>query len=275
MARKISTSKNIIRGDRLAYNVSTQRRYKKALESLVASMTDETTKAIIKFFEKPLASDFFAQDASVSSQAKTITNKLIEKFQSIFDLKSRTLAERMVKSQLQSSNVALKNSLKKISKDITLNTKILSGELKETISASINENVSLIRSISKNYFTQIEGAVMRSITTGNGLKDLVPAMKKYKAITERHAKNIALDQTRKVYNNINRDRMTRVGIEEFEWVHSGGGQTPRQDHIDMSGDIYRFDKLPVIDKRTGERGIPGQAINCGCTMIPVVKFKED
>ena len=31
----------------------------------------------------------------------------------------------------------------------------------------------------------------------------------------------------------------------------------------MDGNICRYDDLPVIDERTGERrGIPGQAINC-------------
>jgi uncharacterized protein with gpF-like domain len=33
--------------------------------------------------------------------------------------------------------------------------------------------------------------------------------------------------------------------------------------------------LPVIDPRTGERGIPGQAINCRCVMRPLVEFKGE
>jgi uncharacterized protein with gpF-like domain len=36
--------------------------------------------------------------------------------------------------------------------------------------------------------------------------------------------------------------------------------------------VYSFDDLPVVDERTGETGIPGQAVNCRCTMSPVFDF---
>ena len=42
----------------------------------------------------------------------------------------------------------------------------------------------------------------------------------------------------------------------------------------MSGKVYRLDDPPVIDARTGERGLPGQAIFCRCTMQPIVKFGD-
>ena len=65
----------------------------------------------------------------------------------------------------------------------------------------------LIKSIPEQYFKDVTGSVMRSITTGNGLADLVPEIKKYDGQTERRAKLLALDQTRKAYNSINKQRM--------------------------------------------------------------------
>ena len=88
------------------------------------------------------------------------------------------------------------------------------------------------------------------------------------------AKNVALDQTRKAYQSMNAERMRAAGVKSFEWIHSGGGQKPRPDHVAMSGNVYRYDNLPVIDKRTGERGIPGQAPNCRCTARPVLDFGD-
>ncbi|RIQ43658.1 phage head morphogenesis protein, partial [Bordetella avium] len=32
------------------------------------------------------------------------------------------------------------------------------------------------------------------------------------------------------------------------------------------------DNPPIIDKTTGERGLPGQLINCKCRMRPVIDF---
>ena len=87
--------------------------------------------------------------------------------------------------------------------------------------------------------------------------------------------NIARDQTRKAYNNLNAARMRKVGVTEFIWRHSGGGRNPRDLHQNvLNGKKFSLDDLPVIDERTGETGIPGQAINCKCTMEPVVTFGE-
>jgi len=102
----------------------------------------------------------------------------------------------------------------------------------------------------------------------------VPALEQYEGQTHRRAKNIALDQTRKVYNSVNKGRMEALGIGKFMWHHSGGGAHPREDHIDMDGEIYSFEELPIIDPRSGERGIPGQAPNCRCTMSPVFSFED-
>jgi SPP1 gp7 family putative phage head morphogenesis protein len=275
------TSKKIIEGRRLNYNASQQEKYIKALEKLVKRMTTYTQNQVIKLFSNNGPEKFYqkrkesvAMDASLASQARILTNELIAKFESLFSSVAKPLAEDMVKGAARESKTNLNASLKKLSGGLTLNTNLATTGLKEIVKATVTENVALIKSIATNYLSNVQKAVMRSITTGNGLEDLIPALEKQKGITKRHAKNVALDQTRKAYNAINKGRMEKVGIKKFKWVHSGGGQKPRQDHIDMSGNIYSFDDLPVIDKKTGERGIPGQAINCGCTMVPVIEFEN-
>jgi SPP1 gp7 family putative phage head morphogenesis protein len=213
-------------------------------------------------------------DASVSSQARILMDKLTDKFTKLFDDKSEAVVNKMLKANSTASAASLQSSLKKLSGGVTLKTNNISGQLKEILKASVNENVELIKSVGADYLSNVKKQVMRSITTGNGLADLVPALKRYKGITERHAKNMALDQTRKVYNSMNRSRMESANIKQFKWLHSGGGQHPRPDHVAMNGNIYSFDNLPVIVPKTGERGIPGQAINCKCTMTPVFTLGE-
>ncbi|KAF9396648.1 hypothetical protein CPC16_010967, partial [Podila verticillata] len=63
---------------------------------------------------------------------------------------------------------------------------------------------------------------MRSITSGNGLEDLIPFLQAQEGITRRRARNIALDQTRKAYNGFNRARCVGAGVTHGEWIHSGG-----------------------------------------------------
>lgn len=275
----------VMKGKRLNYNASQQAKYQAAILSLVRQMTKETRESVLKLFDGNAADDFFEQQkkaaamdaAGISSKAKKLMNELQAKFTQLFGSKSKKLADNMLSGALKQSESALKVSLKDLSAGLSLNTGVVPQGLEAKSQAIIQENVGLIKSIPQKYLDDVSGSVFRSITTGNGLKDLVPAMAKYSGETSRRAKNIALDQTRKAYNTINRERMQKVGVKQFEWIHSGGGKHPRPSHVAMSGNIYSFDDLPIINKdnlkyESPQRGIPGQAINCKCVMNPVIEF---
>lgn len=250
-------------------------RYERRLRKMIDHMTLETLREVTELFDSQPAKVYFAQDASLSSQARILTNKLKDKFDGLFGYSAKALAEDTARAANQSSESALKASMKQLSGGLSLNTDFLTAELGEIMTATIAENVALIKSIPAQYFTDIQGAVMRSITTGNGLADLVPFIKKHKGVTDRRAHLIANDQTRKAFSNINRSRLQNMGVSKFKWLHSSGGQTPRKLHEQLNGHIFSFNDLPIIDKKTGERGIPGQLINCRCRMIPVIDFNDE
>ena len=252
-----------------------QERYEKAILALVRKMTKETEREIAKLYKTPEAKAYFAADASIASQARILVNALTKKFESLFAQMSGKLAEQMVTSAEKSSAANAKQSLKDLAGGLAIDTSIKSADMKETIKASIAQNAQLIKSIPQEYLLKVGGDVMRSVTSGEGVKELMPKIQKYGGMTERRAKNIALDQTRKAYNSINADRMKKAGIKKFRWRHSHGGLNPRADHLDMDGNIYSFDDLPVINPRTGERGLPGQAPNCKCFMEPIIEFDDE
>jgi len=262
---------NILKGNPLHYNISTAAKYHKKLDKAIDKMTAEVKRALEQLYK----SEGITQDASIASQARILLNALNNKFTDMFNDLSTNLAETMVYSVDKNSKSNLFSSLEKITGGARIKTNIMSGDLSDTIKASLTENVNLIKSIQSKYFTDITGSVMRSVTSGQGLYDLLPFIERHKNITKRRAKLIAYDQTRKAYNSINKARMEKVGIKKFIWHHSSAGLYPRREHIEMDGKIYSFDDLPVIDKRTGERGIPGQAVNCKCFMTPVIEFDNE
>ena len=272
-AAKQSTAPTF-RGNPLQHNAGVAVRYVEAIQALTAQMTAQVTREVLRLYKTDAAAAHFGQDATIASQSRILINSLTDRFTDLFAKKAKPLAENMVENASKSGTKALHSSLMKLSGGMSLKTSLGSPALNEITKAAVAENVSLIKSIASQYLQQVEGAVMRSITTGNGLQDLVPALQQYEGQTHRRAKNIALDQTRKVYNSVNGARMQALGVKKFMWHHSGGGAHPREDHVDMDGNVYSFDNLPVIDKRSGERGIPGQAPNCRCTMSPVFDFKE-
>lgn len=291
-AKKAKWAKNrnvVLRGIPLMYNVSLQMRYEKAIRTLVLEMTRETKKQIAELFRDETAKDFIKQqktaaamDAKITPSAKKVLNALTKQFTDLFAKKSDDITERMLKDTLAASKSSLHASLEKLSGGLSLNTGVVPEGMEEISQAIINENVSLIKSIPQQYLKDVTGSVMRSITIGRGVASLLPEIEKYSGQASKRAKLIALDQTRKAYNSINKQRMQAVGVKQFEWLHSGGGQHPRRSHQAMSGNIYSFDDLPIINQEQvakgyepPERGIPGQAINCRCTMGPVINFGDE
>lgn len=270
-----------LRGKRLALPAGVAMRYAAKLERLVRQMHAETSRELIALYHHPDVETYLsenhvlaAMDISPSSQARILTNKLKEKFEQLFNIDGKPAAADMAGEANQASASSTGESLRAMGAKLSLDTSIITGPMREFTTAAIARNVALIKSVPQEYFQRIQDAVFQSLTDGKGLEDLVPALQDIGGLTERRAKNIAIDQTHKMYQGLNAGRMKSVGVKSFEWVHSGGGQHPRQMHIDMSGKIYSFNNLPVIEE-DGERGIPGQAINCRCTMIPVVRFEGE
>lgn len=260
---------NVSRGQPLNPNAAIAARYYARLDKLVRRMVGEYRKEVKKLLKQPHAQAYFqtedsaAMDApSTAVQAKKLTDALNDKFQKLFDLNAEPLADDVMDQSAKASSANLHTSLKELSGGLSLKTTTLEGPVMDVFKASVAENVSLIKSIAQKSLADMQGAVMRSITTGNGLQDLVPFFARHEGVTLRRARNIANDQTRKAYNSLNKARMQQIGVRQFEWLHTGGSREPRPLHVAMSGNIYDFDHLPVIDDKTGERGIPGQLPNC-------------
>lgn len=280
----IGTRTTTLKGKPLNYNAAAQLRYQRAITALMYPMLKETKKKIEKLFNGRSADKFFTQqeqiaaldsmEINIASLASQLINELLKKYQTLFNEQMIDIVNAMYEDTLKSSEVALKSSLTTLSGGLSIDTSTIPSGLKTVSKAIIKENVELFKTIPNTYFHQVQGAVMRSITTESGLDYLIPELDKYGTRNLRHTRNAALDQTRKAYNGINKQRMLAAGIKRYEWLHSGGGQEPRKDHIAMDGNIYSFEEPPVIDKRTGERGIPGDAINCRCTMNPVIEFED-
>jgi SPP1 gp7 family putative phage head morphogenesis protein len=252
-------------------------RYSDTLQVAIDRMIKVTIDAVMSL-DRAFAEDAaFTMDASIGSQARILTNALRKKFAKLFGDIANPAAEKMTNAAAKDSAQKLNVSLKDMSGQLVLKTDIFNDSLRDVLTASVAENVALIKRIPEKFLDDVQGSVMRSIQSGNGLADLKPALEQYGVKTRNWAKNVALDQTRKAYNGINAQRMQALGVKEFEWVHSGGSNHPREYHRDvLNGKIYSFDDLPHLDgPNQGERGIPGQAPYCRCTMRPIFRFNDD
>lgn len=263
----------VIRGTTLHSNAVSAMRYQKRLDALIEPMIAETEKQLTALFRGDAAEKHFAQDESVASQARIITNGLQRKFQQLFNSKANGLADIMVNESKAVSKSSLHMSLKEMSGGLSLKTNIMTNKLEDVMIAATAENAALIKTIPQEYLGKVQGAVMRSIGTGKGLADLVPALEKYKMITKRRAKMIAYDQTRKTFNMVNKARMQNIGIKKAEWIHSGGSNDPRETHKAMNGKIFNIDE-GMYDSQVQEYIQPGQLVSCRCSYRPIIEFDE-
>lgn len=161
-------------------------------------------------------------------------------------------------------------------KDLAVKTDFMNDEMKDIIQVATLESVNLIKLIPQSYLSDIQKLVFNSVTTGKGISDLKKSLEKYYQGNKRRAELTALDQTRKVYARIQSSKLKSLGVKRFQWIHSGGGNEPRQLHVDMHGKVFDFDNPPFIGVMYGERvhGLPGTLPNCRCLMKPIFEFED-
>jgi len=256
-------------GTPLHYSEPVEARYKRELTGMVRQMRDETLKGFRRL-DRQFASDAIGMDApSYASQARILVDALRKRFVAAFARRARPVAERWQSQVDAASSASLHGSLREMSGGISLSTRSIPKAATDMLKASIAENVALIRSIPEQYFLDVQGAVMRNIQRGDGAAGVLREIERVGGVATRRAELIARDQTSKATSALNAARMKGLGIRKFRWLHSSGGKEPRPLHVVMSGNIYSLDDPPVIDDRTGERGLPGQLINCfpGSTQV--------
>lgn len=262
-----------LKGQPLRVSVGISSAYYAELERYINRLIRDTRIALSELRELDTAEDS-AMDASIASQARIVMNALQRKFEGIFARVAMPISKRMVERTDKNAYSTLKTSIKDMGAAFTLNPDALTGDLADVINASTVASANLIKqNLPAKFLDQIQGDVMRSIQTGSNLS---ADLDKYGVSVKNWAKNVAMDQTRKTYSAINRSRMQSIGLDEFEWIHSGGSQHPRVYHRDeLNGKIFKISKPPIIDKKTGERGLPGDAPYCRCIMRPTFRFTDE
>lgn len=256
-------------------NAGIEADYVAAILPLIRRMCDET-RAVIERNWRPAATDSAMDAGNMSFEMRVQIANLLAKYEPMFRKVAKRATKRMIDRTLKYSSVAIGQSLKDVAKQWTLNPAYLATpRMQEVITAATTEAANLIRLIPAKYLGDVQGQVMRSITTGQGLKDLVPYLtEKYKG-NVRHARLVAIDQTRKAFATVNATRLQEIGVEEFKWMHVGGSQEPRKNHVAMNGKVYRYDDPPIVGVMYGQevRGLPSTLPNCRCLARPILKFK--
>lgn len=232
-------------------NAGIESEYRRRMQGLIKSMSNS--------FSFWLARAYLEENAKVSS-IKIIEDALAELKNRWFG-KFDEAAPKMAASFVAKASKNLDSNMERQLAERNFGIKFeLTPEMRAIVHAEIVQNVSLIQSIPSQYFTEVEGLVMRSVAVGGDLKTLSLELAKRYDITIDRAGLIARDQNRKVNAAMSRARQLESGITKAIWIHTAC-RYPRQSHVDFSGKEYDVAEGALID---GKRIWPGSEINCGC-----------
>ena len=252
-------------------NAALAAEYRRRLQALIKAMADD-----VMFEVEAAYAPTVTMDASPARSIADIIARLRAKWEAGFRTLGSDLARYFALASKDRTDAQLNAALRKAGFTVRFR---MTRQVNDIVQASYAENVALIRSILAQYFTQIEGHVMRAVQVGGDMGALSTALREQYGVTQRRAALIARDQTRKAMAVVERARQEEIGITEAYWRHSSGGKHPRPTHVAASKDgvIYSVSEGwydPAVKKRIW----PGTEINCRCysrAIIPgLVQLKK-
>ena len=244
-------------------NVGIEKEYQKRIDKLIRAMQNSVNYWVVGKYRS--YRDDIVFDAMPSSQLRKELRKRLKQWRKNFNKISDDLSKWFTENVLNYQSISFQKNLE----DAGWNRRIeWSQSMEDTMRSIIYENVNLISSIPEQYFTEVEGIVMRSIQEGRGLSYLSKELNNRYQITKRRAETIARDQNNKATEAFNRTRSLDLGITKGIWRHNGGSKKPRLSHLKANGKEFDLKRGLYID---GEYTYPGQEINCKCTYRPIIE----
>lgn len=150
--------------------------------------------------------------------------------------------------------------------DVDLDTILTAGDVEDTLGASLNWNVSLIRDVSDELRRKVSNSVFGGFQRRAPAREIAKEIREATGMARSRSLRIAADQTVKLGSRLNQARQEQAGLTSFKWRHSGKLH-PRSWHKERDGKIYpwRGNSIPADD-------MPGVPPYCGCTAQGVVTF---
>lgn len=247
-------------------NVGLDIAYRKRLQCLIEDMNRSVLYFVRASYKANPPAMMAMDETTAASQLRIAVNKLTRRWNSRFDDLSKDLAKYFAMAAHRRSDAALRSILRRGGMSVQFQ---MSPAMRDILKATIAENVSLIRSIPSQYFTQIQGAVMRSVTAGGDLATLTNELEYHYGVSRRRAAIIARSQNNLATSAMTRARQIELGLKAT-WMHSRGSRVPRPLHVKASGTQYDpAVGLPIGDK--GQFVFPGQEPGCKCVSGSVVR----
>jgi uncharacterized protein with gpF-like domain len=232
--------------------------FQKKLDALIDEMNNSVLYWVSAAYKKTPPE--MAKDASPAVELDSIIKKLTRKWNKRFADAAPDMADYFAKAAKDRTDGALRAALKKSGFAVEFK---VTREINDILQATARENVSLIKTISQEYLSDVEQLVMRSVTTGRDLGGLRADIEKRFGITKNRARLISRQSNNNCTAMLKRARESELGITESIWHHSHAGKVPRPEHESWNGKKYNI-KTGMWSEVAKKWVWPGTDFNCRC-----------
>ena len=160
------------------------------------------------------------------------------------------------------------NEIKKTVKNINVIDFELSEGQKEEISKTYTNNIRYyVKQFGDERIPIMRQKVQELVINGSRMVDVEKMLNNEFRIFGNKAKFLAQNETNIMLAELKKVEYQGMGFDKFIWRTITDGRE-RELHRHLNGRVFRYDDPPIIDLRTGQRGLPGQTYNCRCEAIP-------
>lgn len=149
---------------------------------------------------------------------------------------------------------------------VNIRTLIGPEDVRETVGAVLNQNVALVRNVSEESRNRISGIIFRGFNQRLAPREIAKEISASIGLSRKRALRIASDQMVKLSSDLDTERMRQVGLDEFEWRHSGKIHF-RPWHKERDGKRFK------LEGEIDPSDMPGQPVGCGCRKRAVLDLE--
>ncbi|UOG38423.1 minor capsid protein [Leptospira noguchii] len=143
------------------------------------------------------------------------------------------------------------------------------GLTDEYISSVVENNVSLIKNLSKDHFESVKDTILDGIRSGKSITQMKEELVSLTGVNSARAKFWARDQSSKFFGKVSQFRQKSAGFPGFNWMTVSDTHV-RITHSELHEKYFDWDKGTGI----ANRNFPGDEWGCRCYAKPAFPPKD-
>lgn len=165
------------------------------------------------------------------------------------------------------------NEVKQNVKKIAVIEPELSEQQKAEIARTYTENVRryVIKDFANERIPEMRRKIQELVLQGYRMDKVQALLQKEYGFMAKKAKFLAQNETTIMLSEYKKVTYKKMGFNKFIWKTILDGKE-RPLHQALHNTVWSYDDPPIIDERTGVKGLPGQTYNCRCEQVP---FSDD